>query len=110
MVKRIAQGVRQGRDPRIEFLAGCGVPSTEAFIDAVGTHGAPFIMIPAEPDFSEISELMVLQDLLLGEMAVVVVDRFVLRVRVIKFAGRVGLEKEIVVDEGAHGEGGESSE
>jgi hypothetical protein len=62
-------------------------------------------MIAAEPELGEVGELMILCDQLRRKVAVIVEDRLVLGVAVIKFAGLFRREEEILVDEGAGGHG-----
>ena len=104
MVKRVAQRVRHGRAPGVEFLARGGVAGDEALRDAVGAERAPFVVIAPEPDLGEVGEAVVVGDLRGRQMAVVIVDRFVFRERVVKLAGSWGGKQEVVVDECGHGE------
>ena len=107
MMERVAQRVRDGGDPRIELFARGGVAGAEALINAVRAHRAPFVMIAGEPDFREIRECVIVENLFGRKVAVVVVDRLVLREIVIEVARSVGLQEEIVVNERFHGEGEE---
>ena len=63
----------------------------------------PDELVAAQPDLGEICELMISQNLLRGQMAVVIVDGLVLGETMIQVAGCVCLQKEVVVNEGAHG-------
>src|ERR1051326_317585 len=87
MVKRVAERVRYRPSPGEKLLARRRIARAEAFLDAVGSHGAPFIMIAFKPDLEQIREPAVLRDVARREMAVIIEDRFGGRVVVIQTAG-----------------------
>jgi len=103
VVQRVAQRVRDGRAPGVEFLARRRVAGADALRRAVGAHGPPLVVVAAKPDLREVGEAVILRDELLRQVAVVVVDRLRLGVRVIEGPRSVGLQEKVVVDEGFHG-------
>jgi hypothetical protein len=67
MVERIAQRVGNGADEGLVFFLVAGVARAEALRDAVGPHGAPFVVVARQPDVVEIAEAIILRDLLRRE-------------------------------------------
>ena len=56
-------------------------------------------MVAAEPEFGQVGQLVIFFHQMLGQMAVVIVDRFILRVAMIELASLFGAEEEILVNE-----------
>jgi len=104
VVERIAEGVREGPHPGVKLLPRAGVAGAEALGHAVRPHRPPLVVVAANPDVRQVPELMIRGDLRLRHMAVVVVDRLPLGIPVVELPGRVGLQQEVVVDEGLHRE------
>jgi hypothetical protein len=57
-------------------------------------------MVTAQPDFGEVGELMIPSDQVRRQMTMVVINRLTLGVPMVKFAGLLGAQEKIVVDEG----------
>ena len=64
MIERVTDGLRHGSRPGIKFLAVACVAGTQAFSDAVGAHGAPFIVIALQPDVIQVFETVIVGNLL----------------------------------------------
>ncbi len=75
VVERISEGLRNGFRPFLELLPIRGVAGAKAFRHAGRPHGAPLVMVAAEPDLREILESAVGGDFGRRQMAVVVEDR-----------------------------------
>ena len=99
VIERIAERVRHGGGPGLELVEGIGIARAKTFRDAVGPHGAPFVVIAFEPDFKQIFELAVRRDVARRNVAVVIENRLGLGVFVVKLAGRLGAQQKIFVDE-----------
>ena len=99
MVKRVSHGIRNGLRPFFEFLIASASSGYEFFRNSVATHGAPFIMVSAEPYLGKILELVVVSDHLRHEVTVVVDDRHVFSAFMIKLACIIIREHEVFVDE-----------
>ena len=74
-------------------------------VDAVGAHGAPFIVVAFEPELGEGTEAVVGRDRARREVRVVVDDGLALGVAMVEAARELALEQEIVVEDarGRHG-------
>jgi hypothetical protein len=73
-VERIAERLRDGRRPRLEFLERRRVAGDVFFGNAGGAHRPPFVVVALEPDFVEVGEAAVFGDILGRQVAVVVND------------------------------------
>ena len=104
VVEGIAEEFGDGVAPSEELGVVVGVAGDEAFGDAHGAHGAPLVVVAAEPGLGDVGEGAVLGDLLGGEVAVVVDDRAGLGILMVERAGLRRIEEEVGMDEGAHGE------
>ena len=104
MIKRVAQGMRNGGAPGIELLARQGIAGANALSHAIRTHGPPFVVVAPQPDFRQIGEAVVLGDEFWRQVAVVVEDRLPFRKIMVEVARGGGMEQEIVVDEVLHGQ------
>ncbi len=99
VVERIAQRLRHGARPSQKLVARIGITCAEPFVHAAGSHGTPFVVIPLQPDFEQISELPVGSHILRRQVAMVVQDRLRLSVFCEEAARRLGAEEKIIVDE-----------
>jgi len=96
MIKRIAQGVRNSRGPCLKFREGIASP-VQNFSATRWNAWPPFVVVA----FQQISKRLltaVLSNVLRRKMAVVIQNRLVFRVGVIK-PRRCGCSAEIFVDE-----------
>ena len=106
MVEGIAQRVGHGGGPGGKLFPAARVARAKPLGVAVSPHSSPLVVISAEPNFGEIGKDMVVGDVGRGQVIVIVEQRGVRGVAVIKFSGGVGTEEEVVVNEGAHGRRG----
>ncbi len=102
MVERIAQRARHGAGVGEELVEGLGVASAKALVDSVGAHGAPFVVISAEPDVVEIGKLPVGRDLVGRQVAMVVENGLLAGVVVVQPLRAIVVQQEVVGDEGFH--------
>ncbi len=79
--------MRNSPGPCEKFVIRQGVAGAEFFSDTVAAHRAPFVMIPFQPDFEQVFKLAVVRDVRRGNMAVIIENRFVLGVFMLKLAG-----------------------
>lgn len=99
-IKRVAQRVRHGAGPGLEFLEIARVlAGDEFFRNAVGAHGAPLVVVALQPDLCEVVEPAVLRDVLRRKVIVVVDDRLSRGHAVVQVAGDRRGEQEIVGEE-----------
>ena len=78
----VANATLQGLRPLLELLASRGVTGDKALVHAVGTHKAPLVVVAAQPDLGDGFKTLVLENLLGGNMAVIVNNGHVLRIGV----------------------------
>ena len=101
--ERIAERVRHGLGPRLEFLPRGGGAGDPLLGDAVGPHGPPLVVVAVEPDGVEVFKPPIFRDVARAQVAVVVDDRLPRRDLVIEGGRRVTGEQERVVAEGHRG-------
>jgi hypothetical protein len=97
--ERVAERVGDGGGEGAEFVVGGGVAGAEFFGNAVGAHGAPFVVIALEPDFEEIGEGAIGGDVCGREVVVIVDDGLACGDLVVEAASHGGVEEEVVVNE-----------
>jgi hypothetical protein len=100
VIERIAECVRHGRRPSLELVEVIGLARAKTFRDAVGPHGAPFVMVAFKPDLKKVFELAVGRNVARRNMTMIVKNRLGFRVLVVKFASRFGAQQKVFVDEG----------
>ena len=82
-----------------ELVVPGGVARDILLLDAIRAHLAPLVVVAAQPNLRDIRPALVLGNLARRQMAVVVDDRHILGVAMVKLAGRLGGQEEVVVDE-----------
>src|SRR5205823_2747331 len=97
--QRIAQGVRHGGCPGQKLFIRRGIARTKPLGDAIAAHGAPFVVVPFQPDVEQVIESPVFRNVFGGKMRVVVEDGLSFRVTMIEMPGRLALQQEIGVYE-----------
>ena len=102
VVHRVAEHPRHGLRELLEFLPVGGVAGAEALVHAVGAHGAPLVVVGAEPRLGDVVPFFVLPDFPGVEMAVKVYQRKLLRIAVVKLAREIVFEEKIVVNKFFH--------
>jgi hypothetical protein len=96
MIERIAHTVPESIGPFQEFFPATAVARNKALIDAVGTHGTPFIVIDAQPRLRDVCKHIVF-GYLSGIQVVVIVDyRLRRRIFLIQFDREIGFEQKII--------------
>ena len=85
VIQRIADQLWKRFSPCLEFLSVGSVAGDVLFIDAVGTHLTPLVMVASKPYLGDVLELAVLADLLGIDMAVIVQNRHRLSIVMVKF-------------------------
>ncbi len=68
----------------------------------VGAHGAPFVVVAFEPDLRQVVETVIRSHVLGNQVAMVVDDRHLGRMVVVKTLRSLGLQQEVVVVELFH--------
>ncbi|GFI66690.1 hypothetical protein IMSAG192_00211 [Muribaculaceae bacterium] len=103
VVQGIAECVRHCLGPLLKFLpVGSIGTRTETLGHTVGAHGAPLVVVSAKPYLGNRTEFMVIGHHLGYQMAVIVDNRHSGRMFMVKFLGRGGLEKKILIHERFH--------
>ncbi len=92
MVKRIAERLRDGFGPLLEFLPVRGVAGTETLVHPCGAHRPPFVVVAGQPYSRQILESPVFGDLRRGQMAMVIEDRKRFGISVIQRRGTIAFE------------------
>ncbi len=72
MIQGVADEIGNGLGPFLEFLGGRSLTGDVIFGNAAGTHGAPLVVVTAQPNLSNVLELTVLGDLSGVDVAVIV--------------------------------------
>ena len=99
MIERVSHCVRNSLCPLLEFLIAAARSCDVLLRHTVASHGSPLVVVASEPDLCQVLELMVACNHFRDKVAVIVDDRHLLRTLVIKFAGEIIREHEIVVNE-----------
>ena len=103
VVQWVAESVRYCFRPFFKFFPVCGIFSrTETFVYTVCTHCTPFVVVTAQPDFSQWFKLVVVSYHLRNEMTVIVDDRHFSRMLVIQLLRSFCLQQEVFVHEVLH--------
>ena len=98
VVERVAHRIGHRLGPLLELLPVGGILARAVLlIDAVGTHGAPLVVVALEPYLRQVVETVVLGDIRGNQVAMIVDDRHLGRMVVVKALGRGGLQQEVVV-------------
>ncbi len=87
VVEGIAQAVGDRAGEGEKFFVRLCIARAEVFGFTVGAHGAPFIVIPCEPDVEEVGKTLIGGDVRRRQVRMVVVDRHFCRMFMIKLAG-----------------------
>ncbi|MBA7710400.1 hypothetical protein ES703_119342 [subsurface metagenome] len=95
VIKWISQAAGYGLGPLLELLIITRIAGTVLFVDTIGSHCPPFVVVVVKPNLGQILELMVVGDLLSRQVAVIIVDRHLCRVLMVKGSRSLCLEKKI---------------
>ena len=99
VVQRVAQRVRHGGRPGLEFLERLGRAGAIALRHPVGAHRPPLVVVPLQPDLEQVLELPVLRDVPRRQVAMIIKDRLRLRELVIEPRRRPGVQEKVFVNE-----------
>jgi len=102
VIEGVAEGIGNRASPGEELFLGRGGAGNGLLFDAVGPHGAPFVVVALEPDLEKVGELAIGGHVLGRQVAMVVEDGLRLGVVVIEAGGGFGGQEEVFVDKG-HG-------
>jgi hypothetical protein len=103
VVERVAHRIGNRLGPLLELLPiGRILARAILLIDPVGAHGAPFVVVAFEPDLRQVVETVVRSHVLGNQVAMVVDDRHLGRMVVVKTLRSLGLQQEVVVVELFH--------
>ena len=103
MVERVAHRIGNRLGPLLELLPiGRILARAILLIDPVGAHGAPFVVVAFEPDLRQVVETVIRSHVLGNQVAMVVDDRHLGRMVVVKTLRSLGLQQEVVVVELFH--------
>ena len=103
VVERVAHRIGNRLGPLLELLPiGRILARAILLIDPVGAHGAPFVVVAFEPDLRQVVETVIRSHVLGNQVAMVVDDRHLGRMVVVKTLRSLGLQQEVVVVELFH--------
>jgi len=102
VVERVAKRPGHGGGPGLELVRIARVPGDQALGDAVGPHGAPLVVIAAQPDVGEVLESPVRGNLGRREVTVVIEDRHPLGEFMVQGFRRRAVQQEILGQERLH--------
>src|SRR4051812_12293524 len=99
MVQRIAEGMRDSRGPRLEFLERLGVSGDKPLGHAISPHGAPFVVIAFEPNLEQVVEPAIFCQVARRQVAMVIKNGLLFSELMIKASGGSCLQQKIFVNE-----------
>ena len=102
MIQGVADEIGNGLGPFLEFLGGRSLTGDVIFGNAAGTHGAPLVVVTAQPDLGNGIIMLVLIDFHGVDVAVVIDDGHFLGVGVVEYFCRFGLQQKVPVHERFH--------
>ncbi len=106
VIQRVAERLRDGLGPFLEFLPIRGVAGAVAFRHARGAHRPPLVMVAVQPDLREVLEAAIRGDVAGRKMAVIIDDRLLLGETMIQFGSAIVPQQEVVRNENVvHGSG-----
>ena len=104
MVERVTHCIGHGLRPLLELLPIRRIARAVALGNAIRAHSTPLIVVARKPDFREVAELMVRSYIFGVEVTMVVDDRHLSCVVVVKTLCRRALQQEIGVVKLFHGQ------
>ncbi len=103
VIQRIAHRVGNRLGPLFEFLpVGRILAGTVTFVNTVGTHRTPLVVVTLQPDFREILELVIGSHIFGNQVAMVIDNRHLSRMFVVETLRSRCLQQEVVVIELFH--------
>ena len=85
MIHRISDGFRKSLGKFLKFFAVGSFSGDVIFINSVGTHYTPFIMVAGKPELGNIFKMLVLKNFFRAYVAMVIYYRHFCRIAMIKF-------------------------
>jgi len=103
VIQGITHGIGKGFGPFFEFFPVAGIlTGAITFINSVGSHGTPFIMVTFEPDLSQVVEFVIFGNVFGVQVAVIINNRQIFGVLVEKLFGYFVFQHKIFVHECFH--------
>ena len=102
VVQRIADEVGHGLGPLLELFCQSGIAGNIMLSHTAGTHGAPFIVVTAQPDLGDGIIALVLVDLLGIDVAVVIDNGHLRSMLMIELPCGFSFEQEVSIHKGRH--------
>src|ERR1035437_4012580 len=99
VIERVAKGKRNRARPRQKLFMGGSVTCAGALRDSVSPHRSPFVVITFQPYLGEVLKPPIFGDIARGQVRVIIEDRFVSGIAVVKTAAGFRVQEEVVVDE-----------
>ena len=104
VIEGVANGAGQNFGPGVKLFPVRGIAGDHSFGSAIGTHGAPFVVVAAQPSLGDVVKLTVLCNLSGIHMAVVIHDGHFGRILMIKSTGRRGRQQKVLIHKSFHGD------
>ena len=102
VIQGVADGFSHDLCPLAELFIVRGIAGDIMLLHTGAAHQAPLVVIGAQPHLGDVFIAHIGVNLLGAEVAVVVDDRALGRVIMIKHPGRLGREQEILIHESLH--------
>ena len=101
MVERVAQQLRHGSGVLLELFPRRRIAGAETLVDSCRAHRPPLVVVATKPKGGHIVPAHIVRNLLGRQMAMIVDNRQIGRVAVVKLARGGCVEKKVLVDERA---------
>ncbi|CDC64237.1 unknown [Clostridium sp. CAG:448] len=102
VVERVPRQKRHHPAVRTEFFVIRPLPGDIFLIHTAIAHGAPFVVVPIQPDLGDIGIALVLRNLTRGKVTVIIDDRQALGTVVVQPLRRFRIQQKIAVHKSVH--------
>src|SRR5262245_56593265 len=99
VIEGIAECMRNRGSPCLELREGVSITGAEPLRNTVRAHGAPFVVVPLEPDLKKVFKLPVLGDIARRKVAVVVENGLFFGELMIEPPRNAALQQKLLVNE-----------